>query len=359
MPNTKQEANKDYIWGKRKNKKWIFISVGVVVVIAGVAGYLIFGLNLDDQGSSNTANKSQSGDTVRRAIDGVMVPADQANYFPVAVVIENLVAARPQSGLSQANIVYEALAEGGITRFLALYAGQPVSEIGPVRSARPYFVDLVLEYGALFAHAGGSPQAIADIRSEGVFDLNQFYNSQYYWRDKTRQVASEHTLFSSSQLLTFALRDKKAAATADFDSWIFKDDTPLNSRPQEQKTITIDFSSFSYKVEYSYDRAKNDYVRSLAGAPHLDKGGAAIRPKNVIVQKVKTRLIDAERLGMDIVGQGDAIVFRDGVATVGHWEKKSKTGRTTFTDAAGVAIEFNAGQTWVEVVPTDREILYN
>ncbi len=353
-----QDSSKEYIWGKRKNKTRIIIAIVVGVVLIGVVGFFIFAFN-PNQNTNSFVNTSQDGAVlIRRAIDGVYVPADQANNYPVAVMIENLVSSRPPSGLAKANLVYEALVEGGITRFMAVYAGNVnVKEIGPVRSARPYYLDWALEYNAMYVHVGGSPEAIANIKTYNVLDLNQFYNSPNFWRDSNRQAP--HNLYTSSELLAYGLRDKNPEMPAKYTSWKFKDDAALVDRPTVDKSVVIDFSSFNYKVEYKYDKEKNDYLRYLAGQIHKDKDEAEIRAKNVVVQKVKTRLADAERLAMDTVGQGEAIIFRDGVATVGRWEKSAREKRTIFFDTQGREIQFNAGTTWIEIVPTDRDIVYN
>ncbi len=358
----KSGNTKEYIWGQKKTKKWmIYVIIGVVIV-AGALGYIIFGFDSSSDTNTNVANSNVvSGDLVRRATDGVFTDADKANNYPVAVMIENLTVARPQSGLSEANVVYEALAEGGITRFMAIYSGNmKMWEVGPIRSARPYYVDWAEEYGALYMHAGGSQQAIADVKnSTKITDLDQFYNSQYYWRDTERQVAIEHTLYSSGEKMVYALRDKELPKEGDFESWKFKEDTELSQRPIEEKNITIDFSSFSYKVEYKYNKDTNDYLRYQAGDIHKDKNDSEIRAKDVIVQKVNTYLVDSQRLGMDTVGEGEAIIFVDGTAIVGTWEKKSENDRTIFYDVNGDEVKLNAGPIWVEIVPTDREIVYN
>jgi hypothetical protein len=358
----KSGNSKEYIWGKRRNKKWIIIVIAAVVVIAGALGYIIFGFEAEKDTANQNESKSQTALT-RRAIDGVYVPYDQSNYYPVAVMIENLVISRPPSNLSKANLVYEVLVEGGITRFLAIYAGQiaPSAEIGPIRSARPYYLDWVVEFNALYMHAGGSPQAMADIKKYDIFDLDQFYNSQYYWRDQERlqEVAIEHTLYSSGELISYALRDKEASENGDYNIWKFKDDVSLAERPTGEKNVIIDFSSFNYKIEYKYDRESNNYVRYQAGEIHKDRDDAEIRAKNVIVQKVKTYLVDQERLGMDVVGEGEVIVFIDGLAMTGTWEKKTREGRTMFYDESGDEVEFNAGPIWIDVIPTDRDVEYN
>lgn len=363
----RQDKSKDYIWGKRRNTKWIIFGIVGGVVVAGVVGFLIFSSVGDDTNSTITTTKKNSENLVRRAIDGVYVPEDQSNFFPVAVMIENMVSSRPPSHLSNANIVYEALVEGGITRFMALYAGQMITipEIGPVRSARPYYLDWALEYGALYMHVGGSPQAFADIRTYEVFDLNQFFNAQYFWRSDDR--SAPHNLYTSGEKMAFALRDLEVEGEGSYTPWKFKKDEVSSQRPTADKNITIDFSSVSYQVEYKYDRTENDYVRYQAEQIHRDKPvteeddeGAEIRAKNIIVQKVKTSLlIDEGRLAMEAVGEGEALVFLDGTVISGTWKKDAKDSRTLFYNSDGEEIEFNAGTTWIEIVPTDRDIIYN
>lgn len=361
----RKDTSKEFIWGKRKSKTWIIIGSVAVAVVAIVVGFFIFSPDSDIRSIVNTIRPDGAQDLVRRYIDGVYVPSDQSNHFPVAVMIENFVSSRPPSGLSEANLVYEALVEGGITRFMAVYAGQMIGvpEIGPVRSARPYYLDWTLELGSLYAHVGGSPQSFQDIETYEVLDLNQFYNPQYFWRDSER--SAPHNLYTSGEKLVFALRDIEADDTGSFTPWTFKDDEPFSSRPIEEKSLEIEFSSFNYKVEYRYDRESNEYVRYQAGEEHRDKpvseevDGSVIRAKNIIVQKVKTYIVDQERLGMDIVGEGLATIFRDGRVIEGRWEKFEKDERTKYFDGNGNEVSFNAGPTWIEIVPTDRDVTYN
>lgn len=352
MPIT--DRPQDYTWGRRRKLWKIIIPIVVLLLGAGVAGALIFAKK---SGPTNVSNTTSSQLLGPRVIDGVVVPAGQENLPPVGVIVENLVSVRPQSGLASANLVFEALVEGGITRFLAIYAAAvDVHEIGPVRSARSYFVDWAKEFDALLAHEGGSPQALAAIRDLDIRDLHAGRNSQYYWRDTKRQTAFEHTLFTSSKLLAFAVRDKEVPKTGAYARWTFKSDAPLASRPTEPKTITIDYSSFNYKVEYRYDREKNAYVRLQGGVEQTDKNGGSLAPKNVVVISVKTRLIDVERLGMETVGSGEAVIFRDGQTIKGIWKKGRAEDRLRFLDADSKEIELNVGQTWVEVLPSDRTI---
>lgn len=354
----KIEGEKEkYLAAVKKRKKLPIIAVGLVVLVAvALAGYFIFGRG-NEGPSETTAGEGKEG-LVRRFIDGVYdAPANQ-NAYPVAIMIENLVTVRPQSGLDQANLVYEALVEGGITRFMALYAvTQPLEAVGPVRSARPYYLDWVKEYNALYGHVGGSPQAMSLISTYDVFNLDQFYDSRYYWRDKER--AAPHNVYTASKFLVFALRDKKAPAEGNYEAYKFKEDLSLEKRPSEEKSLTIDYSSYSYKVEYKYDREKNVYLRSQGGKPFESQDASQIAAKNVVIQYVKTSLADGERLAMETIGTGQAIVFQDGQGQVGTWTKEGRNRRTKFYNDQGEEIEFNAGQTWIQVVPDDREITYN
>jgi len=370
-----KEGFRNFLW-KLREKKGLLISLGVFVLILIIGGAVWVGANVFsgkfNGGSSNTnsdglllnenLNASGAQNLVPRRLDGVLVPEDQANPYPVAIMIENLTAARPQSGLDKAQVVFEALAEGGITRFLAVFAREDshtAPEIGPVRSARPYYVDWAEEFDALYVHIGGSPQALRDIPARGIFDLNQFFNSKYFWRDRTRKVASEHTVFTSLEKMVFALRDKKRLdATPTYGTWKFKSDKPLADRPESVKPIVIDFSSFNYKVEYRYDKEKNDYVRYQAEKPHVMKAGDTIRAKNVLVAYTKTSLADSQRLAMETVGSGKALIFLDGTAVDGTWKKESTKDRLKFYDKDGNEVELNSGTTWVEIVPTDRVVKF-
>lgn len=354
---------KDFLWSFKQNKKaQTILLVILIVILLVVAGYFIYRLTVNTEGKDETSSVNTSiflSGTHRRDIDGVYVGADRVSPYPVGVMIENLVTVRPQSGLSSANIVYEALAEGGITRFLVIYADSgSISEIGPVRSARPYFLDWAAEYGSLYAHAGGSPQALAAISGLNIISINQIGGAHaYYWRDITK--SAPHNLYTSSELLARALRDYDLEKDSSFSGWEFKDDASLSERPSEDKFVRIDFSTYSYEVEWNYDRESNSYLRSNGGEAQIDKNNdKQVSAKNVIVQKTDTGILDNEaRLDIKTDGEGDAIVFQDGQAVTGTWKKDNN--RTRFYDVNDEEIELNAGQTWIEVVPTDRQVEYN
>ncbi|MFA6391752.1 MAG: DUF3048 domain-containing protein [Patescibacteria group bacterium] len=333
------------------------LTIGLVVTIS----YFVFKDDSVDQNSEINSNVSESLEP--RVLDGVMVEKDKTNRYPFAVMVENLSTVRPQSGLDKAGIVYEALAEGGITRFLAIYTtADEIKEIGPVRSARPYYLDWVAEYSPLYAHAGGSPDAIRLLQQiDNIINLDQIGGQHaYFWRDASRSTASEHTLFTSSELLTYALRDNEAPEEGDYEPWLFKAEKTASQRVNEAKKISIDYSTFSYKVDYQYDFANNRYMRLNGDVPHTDfVTGNQLFAKNVIVQYVKTRIADSPRLAMDTIGEGGALLFQDGEMINATWEKEDVSGRTRFYSADGQEIELNPGPTWIQIVPTDRTVEYN
>lgn len=345
---------------RRLSKRtWIIIIVCFVVIVAGAGAFVLNQNNDSDTNSSNKTVNTNSERLVRRYIDGVMDLKENQNMYPVGVMIENLASIRPQAGLVKANVVYEALVEGGITRFLAVFTlTESIEKIGPVRSARPYYIDWVKELNAMYSHVGGSPQAMSDIQTKGVINLDQFYDPTNYWREKLNRPI-EHNMFTSGRLLTLGLVGKNSLIEGDFEPWVFKDDAPLNERLDMASPITIDFSSPSYQVVYQYDRATNTYNRFQADQPHVDMDtNEQINPKNVLVQYVRTGLADAQRLTMETVGEGSAVLFRDGQSIEGTWSKDSVNDRTLFVDASGQPMEFTAGQIWIEVVPDDRTVTY-
>lgn len=362
---------KDAWWAIRRNRRAkIGLLIGVGLAVSAVAVYAVVRYYRQSHPSAvptattTTVTNTKAGIAAmsQRRLDGVTVPTDQSNLVPIAVMIENLATIRPQAGLSQANLVYEALAEGGITRFMAVYAEpDTISKIGPIRSARHYFVDWAEEYHGIYSYVGGSPQALGITgSSQYLIDLNQFYQAAYYYRDDT--MAAPHNLFSNSELLSYARRDLELTdQTGDYASYVFKDNLEKSQRPQSVTPITIDFSSSDYSVEWRYDRDSNSYWRWNGGAEHLDATtNQQLSARNIIIQRVSTNVLDRATGRLDIVtrGQGEAMLFQDGVAIQGQWVKAERGERTQFLTATGSALVFNPGQTWIEVVPTDSTVSY-
>jgi hypothetical protein len=267
------------------------------------------------------------------------------------VMIENSPDARPQSGLKSAGVVYEAIAEGGITRFMALYQQEKPALIGPVRSLRIYDIDWLAPFQAGIAHVGGSAAALKQIRNGSYRDLDEFFNGSSFWRTTDRYAP--HNVYTDFAHLD-ALNNKKGYTTSTFTAWPRKDDTP--SKTPIASTINVTISSALYNSKYTYDAANNDYLRYQAGAPHLDREQGQISPKVVIVMDVheQTVLQDGYREQITTIGTGRARIFQDGTVITGTWSKTDSGSQTKFLDGSGKEIPLNRGQTWITAVPVNR-----
>lgn len=348
-------------WSKRKNRLITEATVGLIVIFC--VGVVLLRW-YQEQSKTNNSASNQTTTSVAKKVPSILsgLPVDEAlaNRHPLGVIIENHVDARPQSGLSEADIVYEAIAEGGITRFLALFSSQNAPKIGPIRSARTYFVDFAKEYNAYLAHVGGNYDALEKITAEGILDLDQFQNSAYYERDSQKALASEHTVYSSTDKL-FELATKKNYTPANiFTPLKFKTEAVASARPASQK-VTIDFGSSQYQATFTYDPTNNVYQRSIGGSADLDKQtGQRIAPKNLILEEV-TRTLTTTKINekgyiFNTSGTGTATIFQDGKMMKGTWKKNSSTDRTFYYDAAGNEISLNPGQTWIAIVHPDLKV---
>lgn len=362
----KPTVNKPAALSKKPMPRWVWYALAGVALlgIVMIVGWKVFGGPSTSTTNTNTTTNTaiDTSDFIPRVLDGVLVQPDRAFTNIYAVIIENEVSSRPPSGLDKASVVYETLAEGGITRFMALFpVGQAVKEIGPVRSARPYFISWAEEYKPLFVHAGGSPQALSYLKSgkANVFDFNQFSHGGNFIRDDSRPAP--HNLYTDPEKLYSGLRKGPSRdAIPTYTSWLFKGETPIDSRASSANDIVVNFSSFNYKVTYKYDRVQNVYARTLGDKAHLTRDGVQLAPKNVVVLFTKVGLIPKEKQRLDIttIGSGKMLLFRDGTVTEGTWKKDSNTDRLKFLDASGNPLALNAGQIWIDTVSTDAKVTY-
>lgn len=289
-------------------------------------------------------------------LSGVEVADEKTTKRPVtAVMIENSDLARPQSGLAEAEVVFEAVAEGGITRFIALYQTNRPGLIGPVRSVRPYYLDWAAGFDPGVAHVGGSPDALSMIRSGDYgTDLDQFFNDNSYWRAIDREAP--HNVYTNSDKLDGLQGEKgKTGSTYSFSPRIDerKPATPTVTR------ITADISSGIFNVAYDYDAATNSYKRSEGGAIHNDREKGQISPKVVVMMKTNIAL-SGDGVHMDVTtsGSGTADIFQNGTVIEGTWSKVGPKDKLYFKDASGKEISLVRGQTWITIVGNDRTITW-
>lgn len=356
-------ATKKKRWLKLSKKQLIILIVALVVVLTGggVAAYKLThkpAKVVVPTVATKTEEKpveTPKPTTVASPLTGVQVAPELAALPVTGVMIENSPDARPQAGLKDAGVVYEAIAEGGITRFLALFQESKPDYIGPVRSVRPYYLEWLQGYDAAIAHVGGSPEALNLIKSAGIKDLDQFSNGSTYQRISTRYAP--HNVYTSIDKL-LALQTKKGYTKSTFVGFARKADKPAT--PPTARLIDITMSGYLYNPHYEYDPAANVYKRSEGGKPHVDdKSGQQLAPK-VVVVLVMPLALKADGLHSDYstTGNGTAFIFQDGAVTQGTWEKKGSKEPVRLGDANGSPLAINIGQTWISVVSTAGSVSY-
>lgn len=376
----------------------LIISVGVTYYIAGST--LPVGTS---QPSQNQPMTSAPGNSVTLdynpseprtevcPLNGEMLPKSSKAKWdtrrPLGIMVENHTEARPQSGLSSADVLYEAVAEGGITRFLALFYCHDAPYVGPVRSARIYFLRLVEGYGdhPLYAHVGGAnTEGPADALGEinalgwgGFNDLNQFsVPFPNFWRDYERlpNRATEHTVYTATAKLWDFAKNKRDLTNVDakgnswsatFTPWKFKDDAVTADRGTVGK-INFGFWNYfanDYAVVWTYDRASNSYSRVNGGQSHLDKNtGKPLTAKDVVVVFAQESPANDGYPGGHIlyrvIGNGDGLLFQDGKSQSITWSKKDEDSMMRFADDTGREVMLTRGKIFVEILPIGNKVVY-
>ncbi len=341
-------------WGHVRKRRVLILSIlGVLVVAGGTTAAFIL-LNQKPVEQKQTVvevKKEPEPEPVKyySPLTGNLVADEAATKMPVTgVMIENSPSARPQSGLKNSGVIFEAIAEGGITRFLVLYQQEKPGLVGPVRSLRLYDNDWLAAFNASIAHVGGSAASLADIRNGTYRDIDQFFNPSSYYRASDR--AAPHNVYTTFALLD-ALNAKKGYTTSEFTGF-----TRVDGKPAEvpnATTINITISSPLYNSVYTYDPITNTYARSQGGAPHLDREDGQIAPSVIVAMRVDevTVFEDGYREKITTIGSGPATIFQNGVAQAVTWTKTAKTSQITFADATtGADVPLVRGQTWIAAV---------
>lgn len=303
-----------------------------------------------------------------RAIPGVPTLRHPLTGYPVetavpipqvyGVMIDHMVDAWPQSGVDKAFLVIEAPVEAGIPRLLAFYTAEnSVTKIGPIRSARPYFIDWANELDAFYTHVGGSDVALKKLATNPVFNFDQYFHGASFWRSADR--FAPHNVYTSVDLLAAAAKEARAngkLVDPAYGLWMFKDGTVLT--PDPGVSPSFEFSSPSYRVMWSYDPKTDQYTRHQAGLPYEMQDGSDVVVDNVVA--VVTNISTIDQVGhreVRTLGQGDAIVFRDGQAIQAIWKKPTAEDRIRFYDSNG-EVQMNAGHTWIEVIPGRESVKF-
>ncbi len=328
------------------------VVVGLFLIVGAAVGYLWLRKNVPP--AIDTMPEPPVS-LWHSALTGLPV-GSEAEEHPqvVGIMFDNHADARPQSGLDKASIVYEAPVEGGITRFFGIFSASTTAlKVGPVRSARPYFLDWLQEYGdAMYMHSGGSPEALRLIGARDLFDANEFYRGAYYWRDASR--FAPHNLYSSSANWQKMIVKYGADRTAlPWEGWKFADETTQARTATSPVSVMVAYAS-TYKVTWQFTAATGRYARLLNAQPYTTQEGVPIIADSVVFLSMNVATIDDEgRREIQTVGSGDATILTGGNLIRGTWRKNGLTDRTRWYDAEGAEITLVSGVTWVQIVPSE------
>lgn len=333
-----------------------YITAAVLLVLIGIGAYAL--LHKPVPATIKPIPKvTPKTKTVQSTLTGLPVDPSVNERTVTGVMIENSLWARPQAGLGNAGVVFEAVAEAGITRFLALYQDTAPKNVGPIRSARPYFLKWALGFDAGYAHVGGSPEALADIKKWRVRDLDEFGAPGSYHRVSSR--AAPHNVYTSIHMLN-KLEVAKGYKTSKYTGFARKKEARKHRPKPKVPSIRFNISGPDYNVHYSYRAKGNYYFRDEGGAQHTDANNKKhIRPTVVIALIMPYRLEgDGYHSAYSTIGDGPAYIFQDGGVIKGRWHKKGKRSQFVFKDKSGRVIKLNPGYTWLTALPNKDRINY-
>ena len=371
---------------KNKTIKFLIIAIIILIIVLAIGICYLY----IKQNKSNLINLGT--DIVKDNENAIIVEQKEPETFqgndrPIAVMIDNSKDAMPHAGLQKAYIIYEMIAEGGESRLMALFKGQSIEKIGPVRSSRHYFLDYAMENDAIYVHYGWSPQAQSDISSFEINNINGVTNdSNYFWRVNDKKAP--HNAVISTKNILKAAEDKKYRTTSNISS-ILKysvDEIELesmytnkenveNSNDEESnklvenetkknvidaKEITIPFSTFN-NAKWKYDEESKRYERFSKGIQEVDwDTKEAYTAKNIIIEFIKNETLNdgegKDRQTMSTIGTKDGYYITNGKAIKITCEKTTRRGKTVYKDLNGNEINVNDGNTFIEICPIDAKV---
>ena len=345
-----------------KQKNSLKLLIILVLIIAIAAGIVIAVKKVNE--SKNSEEQVSANAEEKKEVKKLKIVDEDSKSRPYAVMINNNHAAWPQCGLKDAYLVYEIIAEGGITRMLALYKDQDTAKIGSIRSARHYFIDYAEENDAIFVHWGGSPQAYSRLNT-GIDHLDGIaLEGSVFFRDKTLNRDYEHTGFTSMKNVKEYAESKGYTRDTNKDLLLdySVDEIDMSALEGAEVANNIDIEySYYHSTSYEYDEENKVYKRSMSGKANVDlETGEQYTAKNIIIYKVRNyTLNDGENKGrqeLDNIGTGTGYLVTGGYVVPINWEKKTHSGQTVYTYKNGEKIKVNDGNTFIQICPTDAEI---
>ena len=354
---------------KKKSKKVLKIVMISIVLVAFIAGGVFFvtqsknNKKKEENASSTNKKKEEKPKVEEKKLKTVNPDSNSRN---IAVMYNNISTVWGyQSGLQDAYLVYEILVEGGYTRLMAVFKDATTERIGSVRSSRPYFLDYALENDALYVHFGASEQALSDIKTLGVNNINGMSYSASFWRDKSLKLATEHTAFTSMEHIKKGIDKYKYRTTTKIDLLLDYSVDEIDISKMDgavaANKVFIDYSA-SRSTTFEYDTVNKVYLRSQATAKvnysHVDAiTKKQYTAKNIITYQLPSRTIDSKgRQEINTTGGGKGYYITNGYAVPITWEKTSRASQTKYRYLDGTEIKVNDGNTYIEIQPSNKKL---
>ena len=345
-----------------KNKTAILIIILVLIIISA-GGFLAFKI-IGDKNKDNLQETNETGSVEEKEV--VPIKEKEVQIFkgtnrPIAVMIDNHSGAWPQAGLQEAYMIYEIAVEGAETRLMALFKGTDTEKIGPVRSARHYFLDYVLENDAIYAHFGQSPQAKSDLSKLGIDNISGIAeDGTTFWRVNNK-YAPHNAMTSITNLLKSA-KNKKYPVTSSKESVLEYSADEINLEDgTEIESVLIPHSN-TQKVEYIYDKENKVFERYARNKAQKDlESGDTLTVKNIIISFVNNYPIagdDKGRQNLKNIGTFDGYYITNGKAIKIKCIKNSRDKQTKYQDLDGNEIKVNDGNTFVNICPTNAKVVF-
>ena len=350
------------------------IGIGIAIVIIVVLG-IVLGMKVRNKQEpvEEIAQEEQVEEVVQEE-EEKPIQIFNGNDRPIAFMIDNNVKAQPQSNLNKTYLVYEIIVEGGETRLMALFKGVDVSNedvtVGPIRSARHYFIDYALENDAIYAHLGQSPQAESYIKNFNVADINgQVYDtgkarttSSLYWRESSKKAPHNAYTSIASIKEICSKKDYKTTSTKESVLNYVADEVSFDDTALVANSVTIPYGT-NHVVQYTYNESTGRYTRYSKGTKQVDEAtGEDVTTKNIIISFIKNTTIDdgedKGRQDLDNFTNAKGYYITNGKAISITCEKSFVGGQTKYVDEDGNEIEVNDGNTWINICPIDSQVTF-
>ena len=340
-------------------QKKLYLIIALLIVLALIIVFITY-VALKKGNPTQPAAPVTSPTTTKKEQKSITVVNQNSNDRPIAVMIDNAIGDARHAGLQDSYLNYEIIVEGGLTRIMAIYKDADATLIGPIRSARHYFLDYALESDAIYAHYGWSPYAEDDITKLAIDNIDGLTMPEAYRRDNNS--IAPHNVFTKMKYLKSYLEKTNYEKTS--SNWELlsysADPVDLNDTnyvPKQAIKVNIPYSTNEYRT-YAYDPSNEYYLRSNNGKAQLDRiTGNQLHYKNIIIQRVPNRTLDSEgRQEVETTGSGKGYYITNGFFLPIKWSKESRESKTYYTYDDGTEIMVNDGNTFIQIVPVDSNI---